>query len=209
MPHVQSEIHSDSESAESIADSDLEDGELRKMLASPLYVHGRGENYGSSHKPTASGKSEAKIMQKRGASAQRTQADHSRRESLKSNSSQEPRASGKPDAVFSSRSDEPGNPFESSLFKYADPSKLGRSLLEGNKDHLLSQARSELMRQGHQGGSLNSCINELQQQAYAQGLELQDDHHGSIESRREQARLQVEFFLKEKLLRDTQRRNIH
>ena len=109
MPYVQSRIHSDYDSAESIADSDLEDGELRKMLASPLHVHGRGENYGSSPKPTASGKPEAKIMQKRGASAQRTQADQSGRESLKSNSSQEPRASGKPDAVFSSRSDEPGH----------------------------------------------------------------------------------------------------
>ena len=38
MPHVQSKIHSDYDSAESIADSDLEDRELRKMLASPLYV---------------------------------------------------------------------------------------------------------------------------------------------------------------------------
>ena len=140
MPCVQSRIHSDYDSGESIADSDLEDRESRKMLESPLYVQERGENYGSSHKPTASGKPEAKIMQKRGASAQRTQADHSRRESLKSNSSQEPRASWKPDAVFSSRSDEPGNQFESSMFKYADPSKLGRSLLEGDKDHLLSQA---------------------------------------------------------------------
>ena len=112
-------------------------------------------------RPIASGKPEAKIMQKRGASANRTQADNSRKESLKSNSSQEPRASGKPDAVLSSRSDEPGKLFESSIFKYADPSKLGRSLLEGNKDHLLSEARSELMKQEHQGGSLNWCINEL------------------------------------------------
>ena len=43
------------------------------------------------------------------------------------------------------------------MFKYADPSKLGRSLLEGNKDHLLSQARSELVKQEHQVESLNSC----------------------------------------------------
>ena len=130
-------------------------------------------------------------------SAQRTQADHPRRESLKSNSSHEPRASGKPDAVFSSRSDELGNPFESSLFKYAGTSKLGRSLLEGNKDHLLSHARSDLMRQEHQVGSLKNCIGEIQQQAYAQGLELQDVHHGSIESRKEEARLQAELFMKE------------
>ena len=150
------------------------------------------------------------MMQKRGASAQRTRADHSRRESLKSDSSQEPRASGKPDALFSSRSDEPGNHFESSMFKYADPSKLERSLLEGNKDQLLSRARSELIKQEHQVGSLNGCINELQQQAYAQKLELQDTHHGYIESRRKQSRLQEELLsVKEKLLRDTQIRNIH
>ena len=95
------------------------------------------------------------------------------------------------------------------MFKYADPSKLGRSLLECNKDHLPSQARSELMIQEHQVGSLNSCINDLQQQAYAQGLELQDAHHGYVESRREQARLQEELSMKEKLLRHTQIRNIH
>ena len=72
VPCVQSRIRSDYDSAESIADSDLEDGEFRKMLASPLCVRGRGENYGSSQKRTASGKPEAKLMQKRGASAQRT-----------------------------------------------------------------------------------------------------------------------------------------
>ena len=48
--------------------------------------------------------------------------------------------------------------FKSSVFRNADPSKLGRSLLEGNKDHLLSQARSEIMKQEHQVESLNNCI---------------------------------------------------
>ena len=65
------------------------------------------------------------------------------------------------------------------------------------------------MKQEHQVGSLNSCINELQQQAYAQRLESQDAQHGYIESRREQARLQEELSMKEKLLRDTQIRNMH
>ena len=122
------------------------------------------------------------------------------------------------------------------MFKYADPSKLGRSLLEGDKDHLLSQARYGLMKQEHQVRSLNNCIGELQQQAYAQGSELQDAqhgyieslrepvrlqeeyaqrlelgdaHHGYVEPRREQFRLQEEISLKEKLLRDTQIRNMH
>ena len=35
--NLQSQMDSDYDAAESIADSDLEDGELRKMLASPLY----------------------------------------------------------------------------------------------------------------------------------------------------------------------------
>ena len=46
------------------------------------------------------------------------------------------------------------------------------------------------MKQEHQMGTLNNCIEELQQQADAQRFELQDAHHGYIESRREQFRLQ-------------------
>ena len=60
------------------------------------------------------------------------------------------------------------------------------------------------MRQEHQVESLNNCIRELQQQAYAQRLELQDAQHGYIESRREQVRLQEELSMKEKVLPETQ-----
>ena len=97
------------------------------------------------------------------------------------------------------------------LFFYliADPTNVGKSLLDGNKDHLLGQARCEHMKQEHQVGSLNNCISELQQQAYAQRLELEDAHHGYIESRREQVRLQEELSMKDKVLRDTQIRNVH
>ena len=35
--YLQSQMHSDYDSAESTADSDLEDGDLRKLLASPLF----------------------------------------------------------------------------------------------------------------------------------------------------------------------------
>ena len=111
--------------------------------------------------------------------------------------------------MFLSGNEEPGNQFKSSVFKHADPSNLGRYLLEGNKDYFLSQARSEPMRQEHQVGSLNNCMSELQQQAYAQRLESQDAHHGYIESRREQVRLQEELSMKEKVLRDTQIRSMH
>ena len=76
--YPQSHMHSDYDSAESIADSDLEDGELRKMLASPLYMQSR-EDCESSRMPSAPGKLAA-LLQERGASAKRAQADHSRRE---------------------------------------------------------------------------------------------------------------------------------
>ena len=56
------------------------------------------------------------------------------------------------------------------VFRFADPANVGKSLLDGKKDHLLNQARSELMKQEHQVGPLNNCIEELQQQADAQRL---------------------------------------
>ena len=72
----------------------------------------------------------------------------------------------------------------------------------------LNEARSELMKQEDQVESLNSCIDELQQQDYAQRVELKDAHHGYIESRREQSRLQQELSLKEKALpRDSDTKN--
>ena len=133
--------------------------------------------------------------------------------------------SGKLDAMFSfdsettlntllarNRGNELGNQFESSVhsvFRFIVSSNVGGSLLEGKKDHLLNQARSELMKQEHQLGSLNNCINDLQQQGYAQRLELEDAHHGYIESRREQARLREELSMKGKVLRDDQIRSMH
>ena len=117
--YIQSQMHFD-DSMESIADSDLEDGELQKMLTSPLYAK---------------------------------------------------KASGNPDALFSS---EQGNLIRSSVFRNADPSNLRGSLLEGNKDHLLNQARSDLAMHELHVESLNRCIGELQRQTEEQRLALQD-----------------------------------
>ena len=57
-------------------------------------------------------------------------------------------------------------------------------------------------------GSPNSCINELQQKAYAQRLELDDARCGCEESRREQVRQQEQLVMREKALRDTRIRGI-
>ena len=104
MSYVQSQIHSDYDSAESIADSYLEDGELRKISTSPSYR--RRWDSESSRKSKLQGNLGSVTIQKRGASAQR--ADHSRRESLMWSSFQEPTACGKRDAMFSAKSKEQG-----------------------------------------------------------------------------------------------------
>ena len=129
------------------------------------------------------------------------------------NSSRNPEVSRKPDALFSCHSESSRNMFPKesvmnretvfesgvhSVFRFAHPANVGKSLLDGKKGHLLNLARSEIKKPAHQVGSLNNCINELQQQAYAQRLDLENAHHGYVESRREQVRLQEELSLKEK-----------
>ena len=149
----------------------------------------------SSRNPEVSGKRDAECVQKREANAQRTQAYHSRRESVMASSSRDLEVSGKPDAVFSCLSESSKN----HVFRKTNEvvnretdsgvmfilfldlltqQMLGKSLLDGNKDHFLDQARCEFVKQEHQVGPLNNCINELQKQAYAQRLELEDARHG-------------------------------
>ena len=79
-----------------------------------------------------------------------------------------------------------------SVFRNSNPANAAKSLLDGNRDHLLTQTRSELMKQEQKVESLNNCKSELQQQAHARRLEMEDTHHGYVQSRREQVRLQEE-----------------
>ena len=53
-------------------------------------------------------------------------------------------------------------------------------LLEGNKDHLLNQARSDLAKQELHVGSLNKCVGELQRQTEEERLALQDAQYGFV-----------------------------
>ena len=136
-------------------------------------------------------------------SAQYTQAD--RNESLRSHSSEGQNASVKADAMFSSGQ---GNLIRSSVFRNANPSNLRGTLLEGDKDHLLNQARSDLLKQ-ELHVTLNKCIGELQRQTEEQRLASQDAQYRFVECRREQVRLQEELSIKEKVLRKRQIRSMH
>ena len=120
----------------------------------------------------------------RKASVERSQIYHSERKGFMSSSSQSLNfiGTGKPVAWLSHHKrlgpdefSERGQPADvlrghESVFR-ANPAIVGKSLLEGNRDHLLSQGRAELMmKQEHKVESLNHCTSELQQQAYAQRL---------------------------------------
>ena len=189
--YFQSQMHF-GDSVDSTADSDLEDRELQKMPTSPLYAQ------------KASEKPDAMVVQENEVSAQYTQAD--RKESLRSLSSEGQKALVKPNALFSS---ELGNLIRSCVFRNANPSNLRGFLLEGNKDHLLNQARSDLAKQELHVVSLNKCIGELQRQTEEQRLALQDAQFGFVESRRDQVRPQEELSMKERVFRNTQIRNMH
>ena len=171
-------------------ESDIDDEQLRALLASPLY------------------------LQEREAIAERSEVYHSERENLMSSSSQDPTSTGKPVAVFSSHnrlnrdtfSDRDEFSFRHQqvfgsnepFIRFSNLANFAKSLLNGNRDHLLTEARSELMKQEYKVESLNTCISELQQQTYCQRLELEDAHLGYVESRREQVRLQEELAMKRK-----------
>ena len=139
---------------------------------------------------------------------------------MMSSSSQDPISAGKLVALFSSPNGLNQDTFcdrddfslrhqqvmgsNEPFIRFSNPANVSKSLLDGNRNHLLAEARSELMKQEYKVESLNTCINELQQQTFAQRLELEDAHLGYVESRREQLRLQEELVMKEKALRDTQ-----
>ena len=203
--YPQSQMHSDYDSVESIADSDLEGGELWENVGfTTVFAESRRLWILSN-----ANRNRWNLLQCHRREERVQKSAHADLwKGLMSSSSQEPSAPVNPFALFSIGSEEPGDQFKSSVFRNADPPNVVRSLLEGNQDHLLSRGKSELVRQEHQVGSLNNCIS-VQQRAYAQRLEVQDAQHGYVESRLEHFRLQEELSMKEKVLPDTLIRSMH
>ena len=67
---------------------------------------------------------------------------------------------------------------------------MSGTLLEGNKDHLLNQARSDPASRELHVEPLNKCIDVLPERTEAQNRALQDVQNEVVESRRKQTRLQ-------------------
>ena len=139
MSYLQSGMHFN-ESVESNADSDLEHGEIRKLLTSSLCAQG------------ASGRPDAMDTQESEVNAQTSHSSEGRE------------ATGRPVALFSPKRNEQRNQTWSSVFGNAIVSNLGETLLEGNKDHLLNRGRTDLARREIHVESPNKCINDLQKE---------------------------------------------
>ena len=127
------------DSAESIVrpppDSDLDNEQIRALLASPLY------------------------LQDREANAERSQVYHTERENLMSSSSQDPIRRWDPSRCFSSKNRSNQETFSNRddfslrhqrvfgsnepFFRFSNPVTSAKSLLDGNRDHMLAEARSE------------------------------------------------------------------
>ena len=47
------------------------------------------------------------------------------------------------------------------FFRFSNLANVVKSLLDGNRDHMLAEAKSEIMKQECRVDSLNTCIREL------------------------------------------------
>ena len=95
------------------------------------------------------------------------------------------------------------------MFRFSDPEEAPRLVLEEQRDHLLAEAKSEILEQECKVDLLSTCIRECQRQAHSNRLEMDCVNHGCEGSRREQARLREELAQREKVLRENQIRSIH
>ena len=193
------------DSAESIATlppkSDLDDDQIRNLLASPLY------------------------LQERQVSADRSRVYDSFRENSVSNSSHFQESAGKTAAIFShtrtssqetisdregiSSERQPVQGKSETFFRFSDPEEAARTVLEEQRDHLLAEGKSEILKQECKIDSLNTCIREFQRQAHSNRLKMDCVNYGYEEFRRELARPHEELAQREKAFRETRIRSVH
>ena len=95
------------------------------------------------------------------------------------------------------------------FFSFSDPEEAARLVREEKRDHLLAEAKSEILKQECKVDTLSICIREFQRQAHPNRLEIYCASQGNEESRTEQARLHEDLAQRERVLRDTRIRNIH
>ena len=192
------------DSAESIAtpppESDLHDDQLRNMLASPLYIQ---EGEASAHRP--------RVYYSLRENSVSSSSHFRERETCRSVLTQktvESRSIFRQRRRFLRTSVGPRKRWNF-FFKFSDPEEAAITVLEEQRDHLLVQSKSEILKQECKIDTFNTCIREFQRQAHSNRLEMDSVNCGYEESRREQARLHEELAQREKAHQDTRIRNTY
>ena len=83
------------------------------------------------------------------------------------------------------------------FFRFSDLEEAARTVLEEQRNHLLAEAKSEILKQECKVDTLNTSIYEFQRKAHPNRLEMDYVNYGYEESRREQARLHEEVAQRE------------
>ena len=152
----------------------------------------------------------------REASAERPRFYHSFREKSASISSHFRESAGKPAALLSHRRKSSQETFSNrecvsaghqsvqgrgeTFFRFSDPEEAARTVLEEQRNHLLAEAKSEILKQECKVDTLHTCNREFQRQALSNRLEMDSVNCWYEESQREQARLHEELAQREKAL---------
>ena len=131
------------------------------------------------------------------------------------------KSAGKPAALFSHKRKSSPDTFSDregvssghqgegeTFFRFYDPEEAARTVPEAQRDHLLAEAKSKILKQDCKVDTFDTCIREFQRQAHSHRLELDSVNCGYEETLRELARLHEELAQREKALRDTHIRNI-
>ena len=95
-----------------------------------------------------------------------------------------------------------------SFFRFSDLEEAARTFLEEQRDHHLTEVKSEILKQECKVDTLNTCIREFQRQAHSNRLELDRVSCGYEESKRA-GPTSRRIGSARKSLRDTRIRSIH
>ena len=95
------------------------------------------------------------------------------------------------------------------LSRVSESENDARLVLEEQRDQLLSEARSEVLKQECRADFLDCSIRELQRQMHSSRMEVDHTNLGYETSRREQARLHEELAQRKRAVQETERRSSH
>ena len=159
-------------------ESDLDDGQIRALLASPLYSQEREANADRSQVYHPLEKTQDQVHKFR-----RVRWNPSLCFQAKENRVQKHFSDREDSSLEHQRVQGNNEP----LFRFSAPKEAIRSFLEEHKDYKLAEAKSEVRKQECRADFLDSSVRRLQKEPDSDRMEIYCTKKGCEESRKEQA----------------------